>query len=261
MHTETMGTEGTPPRSARSKTRKQRWRNLVNAPALSCPFLFSKKRKVQVAQKKKRDLNCRRKLVFLGTCGFKSHSLRNKKILETHMNKKNKSPKLILITGPPAAGKTTVANRLAKRFAKAIVIDENELRLMIRKGFEAPRKKTREAKKQIRLVTQAAIFLAKLYSNAGFTVILTDVVISTKHLQQYAKPLRSNGFAAFGLLPNLATLRKRDRQRPKLEQMGSRVQELYRTCQKRKTNKIEWIDSTRQTPSQTVEKILAKLKK
>lgn len=168
--------------------------------------------------------------------------------------------KIILVTGPPASGKTTVTKLLAKSFPKTALIDVDQLRSMIKKGKKVPWGKTAESQKQLRIVTKIACYAAQQFAQNGFRVFIDDVALK-EELEEYSGRLKPFGFQAFVLLPGQKTVAQRDRKRSKVLFMGKRTIELYQKFAKKRNNPA-WkiIDSTHQTPKQTVQEIKKELK-
>ena len=86
-------------------------------------------------------------------------------------------PVVYLITGPMAAGKTTVARLLASRFPRGVHVEGDLFRRSIVSGREEVTPELRpEAMEQLRLRCRLAAAAADIYAEAGFTVALEDVV-------------------------------------------------------------------------------------
>jgi cytidylate kinase len=82
---------------------------------------------------------------------------------------------VILLTGPAAAGKNTIANALAQRQEQAADIDVDLVRWMYRKPHHAPWE-GEEGIKQMKIGVEHACLLAKSFVAKGLTVFLSDVV-------------------------------------------------------------------------------------
>lgn len=84
----------------------------------------------------------------------------------------------LLITGIMASGKSTVAQHLAERLPKSVHLRGDVFRKMIVNGrAEINDPLTAEAMIQLRLRYQLAAQAAHTYCEAGFTVVLQDVII------------------------------------------------------------------------------------
>ena len=82
---------------------------------------------------------------------------------------------IYLITGLMAAGKSTVAELLAKNIKRSVHLRGDIFRKMIISGREEMTENaTEEAIKQLNLKYKITVQAAKEYCNAGFNVILQD---------------------------------------------------------------------------------------
>ena len=81
--------------------------------------------------------------------------------------------RIIIVSGPPAAGKTTLANALARRFERAVCIPVDDMREWVVSGRSDPIPDWNdETSRQFQLAEDAAADLALRYSEAGFDVVL-----------------------------------------------------------------------------------------
>ena len=81
----------------------------------------------------------------------------------------------LLLTGPPGAGKTTVAAALAAGRALCAVVEVDDLRHLVRSGGVAPWRPG-AGEGQHRLAAVQAGLLASSFTAAGVEVVLCDVV-------------------------------------------------------------------------------------
>lgn len=82
-------------------------------------------------------------------------------------------PPLIVVSGPPGAGKTTLSNALAVRFERAVVIPVDDIRLWVVSGISEPLPEwTDETARQFALAEEIAASAAKKYLAGGFAVVL-----------------------------------------------------------------------------------------
>lgn len=135
-------------------------------------------------------------------------------------------PFICLITGPAGVGKSTIAELLVKEVTKSARVDVDYIRHMIRNGKVRPFPYTEEAKNQIILATRNASDLAKNFNDAGFSVVIDDVVTSKEKLGNYINATKGYRFFVFLLMCNKDILQKRDQSRPKEAQMGARSLQL-----------------------------------
>lgn len=81
----------------------------------------------------------------------------------------------LLVTGPPAAGKTTCARRLAAIRPHCAVVDVDDIRQLVVAGHAAPWDGA-EGAAQHRLGAENACRLARSFDAYGLDIVLTDVV-------------------------------------------------------------------------------------
>ncbi|NHI20441.1 phosphotransferase-like protein [Phycicoccus endophyticus] len=121
-------------------------------------------------------------------------------------------PHPLLLTGGPAAGKTTTARALADGLPRAACIEVDDLRQLVRSGAAAPWEGS-EGRARQALGAENAALLAQRFDQAGFAVVVTDVV-TRRTLELYRRILP--GIAVVRLVVTETEARRRAAGRPLL---------------------------------------------
>lgn len=163
---------------------------------------------------------------------------------------------VMLITGAMASGKSTVAQLLAERLPRSAHIRGDAFRRMIVSGREEfTPEATAEATAQLRLRYRASAATADLYAGAGWTAIVQDVVIGG-FLDEYLALVRTRPLYLVVLAPRKAALATREEQRAKSGYGPWTVDMLDHALKAGTPRRGLWLDTTTQTPAETVEAIL-----
>jgi len=169
---------------------------------------------------------------------------------------------LFVISGTQGAGKTPVAALLARRFARGVHVGADELQKMIVSGREWPdadalepgtHNVTGEAGRRLRLRLHNMCLLGRSFSDAEFTVVIEDVIIGWR-VDELLDELRAVEFFFVMLTPGAEAVRARERGR------GTRLFEEWKWMHDtiaHATPRIGlWLDSSVQTPEETVDAIM-----
>jgi GrpB-like predicted nucleotidyltransferase (UPF0157 family) len=167
-------------------------------------------------------------------------------------------PAVYLITGPMAAGKSTVARLLASRFERGVYLEGDFFRRSIVSGREemtpaAPP----TAVEQLRLRYRLAASAADAYFGAGFSVVLEDVAAGPL-LGEYRTMIRSRPCHVVVLLPSLAAVAAREAARADKGYARWTVEELYEGFVDTTPRVGIWLDTSELTPEETADTILAR---
>ncbi len=167
------------------------------------------------------------------------------------------APVIYLITGPMAAGKSTVAPLLAARFAQGVHLEGDVFRRSIVSGrTEMTPGAPPGALEQLRLRYRLAASAADTYFESGFTVVLEDVVAGPL-LAEYPTLVRSRPCHVIVLLPSLEVVAARDRGRRETGYRNWNVADFYAGFVSSTPRVGIWLDTSGLTPDETVEAILA----
>lgn len=83
---------------------------------------------------------------------------------------------LVIISGPPNAGKSATAEALCQRYDRMLHIEMPVLRHLLRMGRLRPWDETREGRRQRVLFVAVACDMARRFLAAGYGVVIDDVV-------------------------------------------------------------------------------------
>ncbi len=159
---------------------------------------------------------------------------------------------VLILTGPPAAGKTTVGPLLAARLPRCAMIDVDQLRAMVVQPHIAPWR-GEAGLAHLRLGATNACLLAKSFCAAGFDVIILDVLID-ETATIYERALAQFDPKIVLLLPSLKEALTRNQKRGQFL-TDDEVRLLY-GWQQQLTIYDQQIDNTHQSTEQLVEQLL-----
>ncbi len=171
-------------------------------------------------------------------------------------------PMFIVVTGIMAAGKSTIAHLLAQRFVRGVHVEADVLQRMIVSGAEwvsQPGDPGGEAAQQLRLRLKNMCLLGKSFFEAGFTVVLDDIIMGDRW-HQLQEELYGFPFSLVVLAPHVDVVaQQRDINRQKDPQGHTWAAYLDHALRTTMAGIGLWIDSSGQTPEETVEEILQRL--
>ncbi|MFC8828181.1 AAA family ATPase [Streptomyces sp. NPDC057137] len=166
---------------------------------------------------------------------------------------------VVLITGVMAAGKSTVAGLLAERLPRAAHVRGDTFRRMLVSGREEMLPEpTAEAMAQLDLRRRISATVADEYASDGWTAIVQDIVIGPD-LSRFVARVRTRPLYVVVLTPSTEAVRRREQTRPKTGYGVWTVEALDHSLQAETERIGLWLDTTEQTPQETVSAILANL--
>ncbi|WP_276324179.1 AAA family ATPase [Streptomyces sp. RFCAC02] len=167
---------------------------------------------------------------------------------------------VVLVTGVMAAGKSTVAQLIAERLPRAAHVRGDVFRRMMVTGRADPTPAgTPEEAAQLRLRHRLSAATADTYAAAGWTAVVQDIVIGPD-LADWVAAVTTPSLYVVVLAPSPTAVARREAERPKTGYGGGWTVASLDTALRRGTPRLGlWLDTSRQTPDETVRAVLARL--
>ena len=165
---------------------------------------------------------------------------------------------MVLITGISATGKSTVADELARRFERGVHVRGDVFRRMVVAGREdMTATPSEEAVRQLRLRYRLGAATADAYHEAGFAVVVQDVVLGPV-LADYVAAIRSRPLVVVVLAPRPEVVSEREAGRAKVAYRAGHadIAALDRGLRHETPRLGLWLDTSAQSPAETVAEIL-----
>ncbi|MDO5498352.1 MAG: AAA family ATPase [Propionibacteriaceae bacterium] len=168
--------------------------------------------------------------------------------------------RVVVITGAMAAGKSTVSELLAQRLPHSVHLRGDYFRRMIVNGQVAMTPDPApEAIEQLHLRHQLAAVTADTYAEHGFDVVVQDVIIGADLAPFIARIQTPERFLVV-LSPSVSVLEWREQQHRRKEGYVHFSAQAMDTALRKQSARIGyWLDSSSQTPDETVDDILDNL--
>ena len=168
-------------------------------------------------------------------------------------------PRVIVLTGIMAAGKSTVAQLLAERLDRSAHVRGDVFRRMIVSGSAPIVPDGGEAMDaELLLRYRMSAMVADEYASAGYTAVVQDVILGPA-LATYVKLVLSRPLAVVVLAPDPETVAQREAGRAK-KGYGDWTVESLDTSLREDTPRLGlWLDTSDLTPAETVDEILARV--
>lgn len=167
---------------------------------------------------------------------------------------------VVVITGISAAGKSTVAELLARRFNRGVHVRGDVFRRMVVSGREEMTAvPSVEALHQLRLRYRLAARTADAYHEEGFSVVVQDVVLGAD-LTRFIGTVRARPLVVVVLVPSAEEVARRETERAKTayREGGISVADLDRALRAETPRIGLWLDTSELTAAATVDAIVAR---
>ena len=165
---------------------------------------------------------------------------------------------VILVSGVPGAGKSSLAAALAARLERGVHVEADALQTMIKNAARWPGEEPiEEGFRQLRLRGRNACLLADSFAQAGFVPVVDDIIVGSR-LAEYRGDLQSRPIHFVMLAPSLDALRRRNAEREKVD-VFHQAEELDPVVRGETLRTGLWLDTSDERLEQTVERVLARL--
>ena len=165
----------------------------------------------------------------------------------------------LIITGAPAAGKSTVSRLVAGRLGRSALLDGDLMDELIVNGrVWALGQPADEAARQVALSRRNLCALAANFADAGFTPVLDTLVPHRAHLDALLEALHPRRVLLVVLAPAIEVCRHRNTIRPELEQFFFDDYQALTTTMRTSFGSLGWwLDTSALTAEETATQVLA----
>jgi tRNA uridine 5-carbamoylmethylation protein Kti12 len=159
--------------------------------------------------------------------------IRNKKKLSTPYP-------IIIISGAPGVGKTSLIKKLTTKYKTSAHISVDQIRNFIKAGYESPNNLNRKVNFQYKLARENAAFIAKNLQNNGFVVFVDDV-FRNDWRNEFIELVKTKKVLFFYLTAKLKTIQIRNENRAEFVVPSDIVKKNYYELEKQNTKENSWI--------------------
>ena len=163
---------------------------------------------------------------------------------------------VLLISGVPGAGKTTVSNIVAASLPKAAVVHGDDVHDLVASGRVYPNEQPLdEADRQLLLRDRNIASLVENFADAGIFVIVDDTVVYRERLDRLVGMVHTRPIYVAVLAPPRETVHQRDAGRAEktVFSIWAHLDEVMRT---EMDGVCLWLDSEAITPEETARAVL-----
>lgn len=162
----------------------------------------------------------------------------------------------VLISGPSAAGKSTVGSLLAQRFERGVYLEGDWFRRAVVSGrADMTPDPSDEALRQLGLRYQLSAASTDRYRREGFGVVVEDVVAGTL-LEGFVSLFTIQPVRLFVLMPSFAVVQEREAGRAGTGYHDWAAEDLYALFEHDTPRIGHWLDTSDASPAETADEIV-----
>lgn len=164
----------------------------------------------------------------------------------------------LIITGPPGAGKSTIARLVAGALERSALLEGDQVSRMILSGHVwALGQPVADATAQVQLANNNLRVLAANFVDAGFTPVIDWVIPDRAQIDLYRRALAPCPVLLVVLVPSIAVCRRRNTVRPPEEQFFFDDYDQLMASMEVELDSLGWrFDTSPLTPGKTASEIV-----
>ncbi|GAA4903981.1 AAA domain-containing protein [Stackebrandtia albiflava] len=168
------------------------------------------------------------------------------------------TPAILIVTGMPGAGKSTVTRRIAAELPRAARLDGDQVNRLVVSGRVGPLgEPVDEAERQVELCNRNLCALAANFADAGFTALIDWVIPTREQLDLFVRLLAPRTVHFVMLAPGIAACRDRDMRRDPRERFRFDGYEALEAAMSRELGDVGWwFDTSALEPGETARRVI-----